>query len=156
MSAVTALVTDAAVWAVWGAVVGRVAARKRPPAFANDGVLTRTRPWELALWERLGARRLARRLPDAGGLFGVPKRSYAARGREGLEGLAAETRRAEIVHWLVLAAAPPMVLWSPGWVAVVMFTYAVVANVPCIVVQRFNRARVGRTLSRKAAIAVNR
>ena len=156
MSPVAAVAIDASIWAVWGTVVGRAAARARPPAFTRDGALTRGRPWELALWERLGARRLARRLPDAGGLFGVPKRAFAARGREGLEGLATETRRAEVVHWTVLAAAPLMMLWSPAVVVAVMFSYAAVANVPCIVVQRYNRARVARALSRRAAVVEGR
>ena len=36
-----------------------------------------------------------------------------------------------------------MPLWNPAWITVVMAVYAMAANAPFIVIQRFNRARVG-------------
>jgi hypothetical protein len=34
----------------------------------------------------------------------------------------------------------------PWWLATAMFGYAVLANVPCILVQRYNRGRLERML----------
>jgi glycosyl-4,4'-diaponeurosporenoate acyltransferase len=61
---------------------------------------------------------------------------------------AAETRRAEWVHWI--AAAPLLVMpaWNPGWLLAVMTGYAAAANAPFIAVQRYNRARIERVLIR--------
>ena len=55
-----------------------------------------------------------------------------------LERFVVETRRAEATHWLVLAAGPFFVLWNPWGLALVMVAYAVVANVPCLLIQRYN------------------
>ena len=40
------------------------------------------------------------------------------------------------------------VLWNPPVLLAAMAGYAVVANAPCIAVQRFNRARILRVLRR--------
>jgi glycosyl-4,4'-diaponeurosporenoate acyltransferase len=39
-------------------------------------------------------------------------------------------------------------LWNPPWAVAVMFIYATVANVPCLLVQRYNRARLLDALAR--------
>ena len=38
----------------------------------------------------------------------------------------------------------------PWWLGIAMAGYAVVANVPCILVQRYNRARLERMLTRSS------
>jgi glycosyl-4,4'-diaponeurosporenoate acyltransferase len=53
------------------------------------------------------------------------------------------------VHWAVLAIVPVFALWSPPLLFAAMVAYGVVANVPCIAVQRFNRARIVRVLARR-------
>jgi glycosyl-4,4'-diaponeurosporenoate acyltransferase len=147
-----AVAVDIAVWAVWGVVVGYGLQRLPRHRFADDSWLTRLRPWERSgrVWDGLRVRRWKDALPDAGGLFagGFAKRELRRRDREYLLAFEAETRRAELVHWIVLAVAPLFVLWNPLWLAAVMALYGVVANVPCIIVQRFNRGRLQRTLDR--------
>lgn len=61
-----------------------------------------------------------------------------------------ETCRAEMAHWCTLAFAP-VFLWkgNPSWAVSVHFTYAIAANLPCIVVQRYNRGALGGILARK-------
>ena len=49
-------------------------------------------------------------------------------------------RRAELAHYPILAFGPVFFAFNPWWLALVMVGYAVVANVPCILVQRYNRA----------------
>nr|WP_249420529.1 hypothetical protein [Rhabdothermincola salaria] len=112
----------------------------------HDTWLTRIRPFEDdgGLYVRLGIKRWKDRTPELGGLFagGVSKRSSG--GRPQLARFAAETRRAEYTHWLVMAAGPFFALWNPWYLALVMVAYGVVANLPCLVIQRYNRARITR------------
>ncbi len=83
----------------------------------------------------------------------ILKRGYAKRTLPGtsLEDLgifAAETKRAELTHWLSILPAPLFFLWNPAWAGWVMVLYAVLFNLPFIVAQRYNRARIERILKR--------
>jgi glycosyl-4,4'-diaponeurosporenoate acyltransferase len=102
------------------------------------------RRWHIKLWKD--------RLPEAGALFrgGFSKRAVRERDAAHLARFVIETRRAELTHWLILAAAPFFFLWNPWWLGVVMVVYAVVADVPCLAVQRYNRARLYRVLARSS------
>jgi glycosyl-4,4'-diaponeurosporenoate acyltransferase len=96
---------------------------------------------------RLRIRRWKDHLPEAGALFagGVSKRHLTV----DLERFVAETRRAEIAHWLALAGTPVFALWNPPIGVALMGVYGVAANVPCIAVQRYNRTRAQRALARR-------
>jgi glycosyl-4,4'-diaponeurosporenoate acyltransferase len=52
------------------------------------------------------------------------------------------------VHWIVPAVVPVLFLWTPWWLCVCMVLYAIAANLPCLLVQRYNRGRVLRALRR--------
>ncbi len=115
--------------------------------FANDGRWTRLRSWEAdgRVYERhFQVRRWKGLLPDGATWFagGFPKRTRASRDPAYLERFAAETRRGEMVHWIVLAAVPLFFLWNPIWAWGIHGLYALMANLPCILVQRYNRARL--------------
>jgi glycosyl-4,4'-diaponeurosporenoate acyltransferase len=103
------------------------------------------------VFHRLGIRRWKDRLPEAGALFagGLSKRHLPSAVDGGLTRFVVETRRAEWAHWWALAAAPLFALFNPPGAAVAMILYALVANGPCIVVQRYNRARLRRVLARE-------
>jgi glycosyl-4,4'-diaponeurosporenoate acyltransferase len=49
---------------------------------------------------------------------------------------------------VLLAVSPLFLLWNPWWLGLVMIAYAVVANGPCILIQRYNRGRLVRVLAR--------
>jgi glycosyl-4,4'-diaponeurosporenoate acyltransferase len=147
------VLVNSAVWAVWGTAVGYAGHRLPLRVVDHDNRLTRIRRWERGgrTWERVGIRRWKDRLPEAGAFFGggMSKRSLPGRDADDLARFAAETRRAELVHWAVLAIVPVFALWSPPLLFAAMVAYGVVANVPCIAVQRFNRARIVRVLARR-------
>lgn len=88
-------------------------------------------------------------LPDGASWFagGVPKRRLAARSRGHLAKLLPETTRGERTHWAAIAITPLFLLWNPLWAMPFHLAYALAANLPCIIVQRYNRARLLRTLS---------
>ena len=117
-------------------------------------------PWLMGLEPRgrrtgpgrnpLGIRRWKRWIPDAGGTLpgGVRKASLVRRDRRALERLVIETRRAELVHWLLLPAGFVPALWLPRPAVAVNLLFALAFNLPCLLLQRHNRARLRRCLVR--------
>jgi glycosyl-4,4'-diaponeurosporenoate acyltransferase len=55
-----------------------------------------------------------------------------------------ETVRAECSHWLTWGMALIFFAWTPWQVGVVMLIYGAIVNLPCILIQRYNRARLQR------------
>ena len=143
------VVLDAVAWAAWSAVAGWWTGRwtvARGPAAEVDGPLLRLRPFEVGggwYQRRLRVKTWKRRLPEAGRAFGGrSKRHLPPGGEAGLPRFLTECRRAERAHWLILAATPAFVLWNPPGLFVAMVVFALVANVPCLIVVRYNRARL--------------
>jgi glycosyl-4,4'-diaponeurosporenoate acyltransferase len=151
------VLADAAVWALWSTAVGYAAHRLPLHVLDHDGTLTRPRAWERGgrCYERLAIRRWKDRLPEAGAAFrgGMSKRALPGRGDDELRAFVAETRRAELVHWAVPVITPVFALWNPPALFAAMVVYAAVANLPCLLVQRYNRARVVRVLEGRQASA---
>jgi glycosyl-4,4'-diaponeurosporenoate acyltransferase len=97
----------------------------------------------------LAVHRWKDRLPDGASWFagGVAKARLGGRRPADLERFAREAWRGELCHWSAIACAPVFFLWNPWWADGVMVAYALAANLPCIVVQRYNRARIARLLA---------
>lgn len=55
-----------------------------------------------------------------------------------------ETKRAELTHWALIPPALLFFLWNPPWAGWCMVLYALLANVPFIIAQRYNRPRLER------------
>jgi glycosyl-4,4'-diaponeurosporenoate acyltransferase len=55
-----------------------------------------------------------------------------------------EARRAEIAHWFMLGCLPIFLIWNPPWARCVLAVYALAANLPCILAQRYNRLVLNR------------
>lgn len=144
-------VVDAVAWAGLSVGAGYLGHRLPTRWLARDRVPFRLLGFERdGRWyeRRLRIKRWKDRVPEAGDVFrgGFSKRAVQARDRAHLERFVVETRRAELTHWLLLAAAPLFLLWNPWWLGAVMVVYALVANVPCLLIQRYNRARLERVL----------
>jgi glycosyl-4,4'-diaponeurosporenoate acyltransferase len=50
--------------------------------------------------------------------------------------------------------SPVFFVWNIWWVGIVMIVYAMLANMPCIMIQRYNRIRLKRVYAKLAAISV--
>lgn len=120
--------------------------------FAEENSLYRLRPWERSgsFYRRwFAVHRWKSSLPDGGAWFGgFPKKNLARRDIDYLSAFILETRRAEFAHWCMLCCFPVFFLWNPPWAWAVMAVYAVTANLPFIIVQRYNRAALTRICAR--------
>lgn len=157
LSDLTAVAVSCVAWVVVGVVTGYVLVRLPAERFAHDSWLTRPRSFEdSGGWyqRRLRIRRWKDRLPEKGDMFrdGFSKRHLLDRSDAHLQRFVAETRRAEYVHWANLAAGPLFFIWCPPLLGGAMVLFGVVAHLPFIVVQRFNRERLTRILDRRAAV----
>lgn len=129
-----------------------------PERFNLDGFFARPRSWERSgrFYETVfGIKPWKDKLPDAASWFrgGFAKASLNSRSPDTLARFARETWRGEVVHWLALLALPIFCIWNPWWAVGVNAAFAAVANLPCILVQRYNRARLEHILRKKDGAA---
>jgi glycosyl-4,4'-diaponeurosporenoate acyltransferase len=147
------LLSSALGWLLWSLLVGGLANRL-PADWLASGRRARGPGlrWESPqLYERrLAIRRWKPWLPDAGDALpgGVRKASLARRDPERLARLEGETRRAELVHWGLWPFWIITALWLPPAGVLINLAFATVFNLPCVLVQRYNRLRLARTLGR--------
>jgi glycosyl-4,4'-diaponeurosporenoate acyltransferase len=138
-------------WPVIQLTIAFVALRLPQSIFARDSWLTVPRSWErhgLLYRDWFAIRRWKHLLPDgAPWIGGFAKKSFRSRDPAYIAQFMLETRRAEVAHWCMIACLPLFFLWNPAWARWVMFAYAIVSNLPCILAQRYNRLvldRLGR------------
>jgi len=107
-------------------------------------------PLRLSGTDAPGIRRWKRWLPDAGAALpgGIRKASLSRPDPRSLARLQRETRRAELVHALLCAGWVPTALWLPPLGVLINLMFAMLFNLPCLVLQRHNRRRVQRALAR--------
>lgn len=144
---------DVVAWAAIQAGCGYAVNQIPLRALCSERWLWRERPSEEGFYlRRLRIRRWKHLLPDAGLVFGggFARRHLAAASPGYLGRFVAETRRAELNHWLALVPAPVFVAWNPPAAMPILLAYAAAANLPCIAVQRYNRLRLVRVLGRSA------
>ena len=151
-----AALSSACLWLLGALLVGALA-NQLPLGWLSsplgNGPPERATRW-LAIYEqRLGIRSWKRWIPDAGHALpgGIRKASLARRDPAALQRLVAETRRAEWVHWLLWPLWLLTLLWLPAGGVVVNLLFATVFNLPCLLLQRYNRLRLGLLLARTPA-----
>lgn len=96
--------------------------------------------FRIRLWKEL--------LPDGSALFkkGFRKKRMVSASPEYINRFIIEVCRAEMAHWIVILCSPVFFIWNPLWAGIVMIFYAIAANMPCILAQRYNRIRLRRLL----------
>lgn len=147
------IVANAVVWLVFHYAISALCFIIPLRYFLTDRAFFR-----LARWEQDGKRwdtyffvkRWKKHLPEGSSIV---KKSYNKRhlhgtSRESLLMFAAETKRAELTHWLLIVPAPLFFLWNPQWAGWVNVVYALLANLPFILTQRYNRGRLERVIAR--------
>jgi glycosyl-4,4'-diaponeurosporenoate acyltransferase len=148
-----ALVACVLGWLGWALLIGWLANRLPRSALDHDTWLTGARPWpqsEAGYEQRLGILRWKSLLPDAGDALpgGVRKDSLVSRDPAALQRLVEETRRAELVHLAIWPFWLCTALWLPPVGVLINLIFATLFNLPCLLLQRYNRLRLARTLLR--------
>lgn len=117
--------------------------------YKYDNFLFKKRFWELngKLYEKVFLIKLWKdRLPEAGGLLGINpfnKKVFTSRDPSYVRRFILETCRAELSHILPFLFLPISFLWNNFLEAqLVMVIYCVLANLPFIIIQRYNRIRL--------------
>lgn len=149
------IAVDVVAWGVFHATTGYAAYRLDESRLSRDGWLLRPRRFETGgRWHRrwLRINRWKDKVPEAGALFrgGVSKRHLPAYDVAGLELFARETRRAELAHWWAMCCGLTFAGWNPPLAAGLLFGYGVLANLPFIMIQRYNRFRIQALLERRS------
>jgi len=137
------VVLDSIAWAVIQPTIAYFLIRLPTSAFDPGWWLFQTRNWERGgtIYASLFlVKRWKSLLPSGGTVFegGFSMRHIVSRRKEYLEHWIRETCRAELTHWIALIASG--------------LFYAVLVNMPCVIVQRYNRPRLAGMLYRRLAL----
>lgn len=140
---------DVIAWFLIHMGVSYIMSQQSLTLFNINSWLYRKRGWEKngRLYEKLfKLKSWKRRLPDGAAIFksGFEKKRLKGTNKDYLDSFVRETCRAELTHWIVFLFGPLFLIWNLWWVGIVMIVYATIANIPCVVTQRYNRIRLQR------------
>ena len=147
-TAITVLI-DIAAWFVIHMGVSYLMTRRPLSKFNVDSWLFKNRKWERngAIYDRLfRLQSWKKKLPDGAAMFkqGFEKKELKETNQDYFDAFMKETCRAELTHWIVFLFGPLFFIWNLWWVGIIMIIYAALANMPCIIAQRYNRIRLRR------------
>ncbi|TLS36080.1 glycosyl-4,4'-diaponeurosporenoate acyltransferase [Pseudalkalibacillus caeni] len=121
--------------------------------FTEDNWYYRQKDWEKSggIYEKLGVNKWKTIVPDGGGVFkgGFRKKRLLGRSGEYFQMFIQETRRAEFTHLILIPPSLLFFIWNTLEVGFIMVAYALIVNIPFIIIQRYNRFRFQRILTRK-------
>jgi glycosyl-4,4'-diaponeurosporenoate acyltransferase len=140
-------------WGLYQTVIPVLCLRIPMGALDCTRGIYRTREWEHAgFYKRtFSVGRWKHLLPDGAAISrkGFRKRKLVSTDPAYLERFLAESCRAELTHWLAILPFWIFGFWAPPVIIPMMLVYALVANLPCIVTQRYNRLRIALLLERR-------
>lgn len=153
------ILLDIAVWIIIHVGVSYLMTHIPLDSFDADSCLYRQRKWERGgkIYVRIfRLKKWKRRLPDGAALFqkGFRKKHLKELDEVYLDDFIRETCRAELAHWIMFALSPVFFIWNPWYVGIVMIVYALLINLPCIIIQRYNRIRLKRVYSKLTSVSV--
>jgi len=140
---------DIVAWFVIHMGVSYIMAHQPLPSFNPNSWIYRKRSWERngRIYERFfRLKSWKKKLPNGAAIFkdGFEKKRLKETNKDYLDAFIKETCRAELTHWIVFLFGPLFLIWNLWWVGIVMILYATMANIPCIITQRYNRIRLQR------------
>jgi glycosyl-4,4'-diaponeurosporenoate acyltransferase len=146
-------VANIAFWPIVQLSVSALFARIPNSFFASDDFLTHPRTFDASLrfYRSLNVHQWKKLLPDGASIVGAKPKHVNPYSPDEVSSFLIETRRGEIAHWIQLTCVAICWAWNPLWAALVMTAYAVSANLPCILAQRYNRILLGRRTSSEAS-----
>ena len=153
------ILLDIAVWMIIHVGVSYLMIHIPLASFDTEFWLYRQRKWERGgkIYVRIfRLKKWKRRLPDGAALFkkGFRKKHLKELDDVYLDDFIRETSRAELAHWIMFLLSPVFFIWNPWYVGIVMIVYALLVNLPCIAIQRYNRIRLRRVYSKLISLSV--
>lgn len=147
------IIIDIVLWAAIHMIVAFGATQMKADRFNPDSWLYRQKKWEKNehLYTRIfRIKQWKEFLPDGAAWFsgGFAKKNLQEKSSDYFQVFIKETCRGEFTHWIVLGFSPIFFLWNYTWAGFIIIGYAIIANVPCIIAQRYNRIRFQRILTR--------
>ncbi|MDN5314117.1 MAG: glycosyl-4,4-diaponeurosporenoate acyltransferase [Clostridiales bacterium] len=147
------IIIDFIAWFIIHMAAALLALKLPDRYFKSDNWLYKSHNWEKSgqFWQdKFKVRVWKEKLPDGAAILGqgfAKKRLQAAEAAY-FEQFILESRRAEFTHYLAMLPAVLFFLWNPPWAGVFIIFYAIAANIPCVIAQRYNRPRFVRAASR--------
>jgi glycosyl-4,4'-diaponeurosporenoate acyltransferase len=140
-------------WLIWSVLMGFIAHRLPLKFLEKDTFFTKQLPWaEKKQWYEkvLKIKKWKDILPEGGDFFpgGFRKNSLGGRNYLMMHRFVMETRRAEYVHLIIWLFWLITIIWTPPWAVVINFIFATGFNLPCLLVQRYNRLRLLNVLNK--------
>jgi glycosyl-4,4'-diaponeurosporenoate acyltransferase len=156
LSSPVMFIIDVAAWLCINLGVSGIVSRFSADSFNPGSWLYRVRGWEQKGRVYDGILRVKtwkRWLPDGAA---VSRRAFRKKhllnSDSGyLQTFLQETCRAEVLHWIIFLFCPVFFIWNQWYVGIIMIAYAAISNMPCIITQRYNRARLARVLASSTA-----
>jgi glycosyl-4,4'-diaponeurosporenoate acyltransferase len=141
------IVIDVFAWTIFHLSISAICLKLPLSWFLKDTFWFRIFSWEKSgeLWQHLFRVKTWKGYLIDGTLLlkkGYSKKKLHGVGSRDLMIFAAETKRAELTHWLSILPSPLFFLWNPAGAGCGMILYALGFNLPIIVVQRYNRGRM--------------
>lgn len=99
------------------------------------------------------------RLPDGGLIWNkkaFSKKKLESFSKDSLDRFLIESARAELTHWLAILPFWLFGFFTPMPVIWMMLLYALIVNIPCIIVQRYNRPRVQKLIRKISEREINK
>jgi glycosyl-4,4'-diaponeurosporenoate acyltransferase len=140
------IVVNTFAWLIIHFGVAYFAAKIRDDRFDPGNKLFKTHAWEsngkiyqsifrVKQWKAL--------LPSGGKLFGLFSiNHFHSCAQDYMSKWIVESCRAEFTHWLAMLSGVLFLFWNPLEAWIINILYALCANAPCIISQRYNRPRV--------------
>ena len=157
LSGIWLVVLNVMAWVALHLGIAYLCCRIPTPKLDHRRWLFRTRNWERggAVYQAiLRIRTWKSLLPSGGTALGADFSLAHVESRDPgyLQRWVSESCRAELTHWLAMSSVVLFVLWNPPVGILANVVYAIVANVPCILAQRYNRPRILAILEGQASL----
>ena len=113
--------------------------------------------WENAFYKRIKIKWWKDFAPDGSAVFSdsFSKRNLSNRSFFYLHQFFLETKKGEVAHTLTIFPGFLFFLWNPPSVGVVMVLYGFFANLPFLLIQRYNRFRIQRVLGKAKKMTIS-
>lgn len=137
------IIVNILAWLIIHVVLSYICLRLPDSFYKSEKSAIDLKKWELKLYKIVGIRKWKTILPDGGGVFrgGFRKKELKTLTSTYINKFILETRRAELTHWILIPPSILFFLWNPALVGWIMVGYALLVNIPFIMIQRYNRYR---------------